>query len=97
MPQSLKSGEFLTFVVKFMEIGVYEKSLDFQGRVVFPAALRSTFKDFLMFVYKDYVKLVPKKHAKLTDFSGAVEVDVPLDGDYHKLKKALIGKKYGGV
>lgn len=77
-----------------MEIGVYEKSLDFQGRVVFPAALREKFKDFMMFVYKDYVKLVPKKRAKLTDFFDSIETDVTLSGDWKKVKSGLLAEKY---
>ncbi len=77
-----------------MEIGVYEKSLDLQGRVVIPAALRTKFKNFIMFVYKDYVKLMPKKRAKLTEFFDTVEADVTLTGDYHKLKRDLLAKKY---
>ncbi len=77
-----------------MDIGVYEKSLDLQGRVVFPASLRSRFKEFIMFVYKDYVKLVPKKHAKLTDFFDSIETNVTLSGDWHKVKKGLLAERY---
>lgn len=78
-----------------MEIGVYEKSLDFQGRVVFPAALREKFKDFMMFVYRDYVKLVPKKPShKISDFFDSVEVD-ELPADYKEFRRNLSRKKYG--
>ena len=82
-----------------MEIGIYEKSLDLQGRVVFPVGIREKFKDFIMLVYKDYVKLVPakQKRPKLTEFFDSIEADFTLTGDYHKLKKDLLGKKYGGL
>lgn len=78
-----------------MEIGIYEKELDFQGRVVIPASLRARLKKFFLLVYKDYLKLVPKERAKLTDFIDSVEVDVKTL-EYHKLKRELLGKKYLG-
>ncbi|MDP3741863.1 MAG: hypothetical protein Q8R15_00955 [Candidatus Micrarchaeota archaeon] len=77
-----------------MEIGVYEKSIDLQGRIVVPVSLREQFKEFIMFVYKDYVKLVPKKKHKMSDFFDSVKTDVTLTGDYHKLKKDLLAEKY---
>ena len=80
-------------MVNLVEIGVYEKQLDGQGRVVIPAALRSSLKEFFMFVYKDHVKLVPKKQAKLSDFFDLVEIDSN-SFDYKTLKKGALNKKY---
>ncbi|MFH0713219.1 MAG: AbrB family transcriptional regulator [Candidatus Micrarchaeota archaeon] len=78
-------------MVNLVEVGVYEKSLDNQGRFVVPVALRSTLKEFLMLVYKDHVKLVPKKHVKLTDLFDSVEVP-NLPADYKQLKRELMRK-----
>ncbi len=80
-------------MVNLVEIGVYEKSLDAQGRVVIPVALRARLKKFLLFVYKDHLKIVPKEPAKLSDFFDSVEVDSD-SFDYKSLKKEALDKKY---
>lgn len=78
-------------MVNLVEIGVYEKALDAQGRVVIPVALRARLKKFLLFVYKDHLKIVPKEPAKLSNFFDSVEVP-SLSADYKQLKRDLMRK-----
>jgi len=76
------------------------RKLDPQGRLLIPSDWRREVlggsSEVVIMKFKDHIRVTPLARRSLTEFFDVVEVDVEPEAfiDYHRLRAALMGKKY---
>jgi len=76
------------------------RKLDPQGRLLIPSDWRHEVlggsSEVVIMKFKDHIKVAPLTRRSLTEFFDKVEVDVEPEVfmDYHRLRAALMGKRY---